>query len=178
MNCVSCKNTLKKLITGNLELEICDHCSGTWFQKDELRLAKDQADPELRWLDSDFFANSKNFNIRAGNRDCPQCNSQMVELEYNNTGILIDSCQKCEGIWLDGGEFEKIVGQLKTLAATQDVPELMKASLQEAREIFTGPESKISEWKDFTIVISLLGRRIFVENPTLCHAILNLQRTL
>ena len=38
---------------------------------------------------------------------CPNCQNNMTEISYGNTNILIDTCGKCGGTWLDRGEFEK-----------------------------------------------------------------------
>jgi Zn-finger nucleic acid-binding protein len=38
---------------------------------------------------------------------CPHCNVPMQEVK--KTGILIDLCPQCKGVWLDRGELEKIL---------------------------------------------------------------------
>lgn len=40
---------------------------------------------------------------------CPVCEIEMLVLEYS--GIEIDFCQKCEGIWLDEGELELLLDE-------------------------------------------------------------------
>lgn len=37
---------------------------------------------------------------------CPVCQGSMREL--NKSGVLIDSCTQCRGVWLDRGELEKL----------------------------------------------------------------------
>ncbi|MDP2862970.1 MAG: zf-TFIIB domain-containing protein [Desulfobacterales bacterium] len=37
---------------------------------------------------------------------CPKCGMELVEIDYQS--IMIDKCTKCEGIWLDAGEFENV----------------------------------------------------------------------
>jgi uncharacterized protein len=39
---------------------------------------------------------------------CPKCGGQLAELLY--TGIQIEKCSDCLGVWLDDGELEKIAG--------------------------------------------------------------------
>ena len=40
---------------------------------------------------------------------CPECKSALTELNYSySSGIIIDRCSKKHGIWLDGGELEKL----------------------------------------------------------------------
>lgn len=38
---------------------------------------------------------------------CPLCNVPMREA--NRRGVLIDVCPECRGIWLDGGELDKLL---------------------------------------------------------------------
>ncbi len=43
--------------------------------------------------------------------DCPVCKqSAMITLELN--GVEIDYCTQCEGIWLDAGELEELLGDV------------------------------------------------------------------
>jgi Zn-finger nucleic acid-binding protein len=39
---------------------------------------------------------------------CPNCHNEMEKVNYNDTGILIDSCPNCPYRWLDRGEISKI----------------------------------------------------------------------
>jgi len=40
---------------------------------------------------------------------CPRCGDSLKETNYEQ--ILIDTCEKCGGIWLDSGELEKRLQQ-------------------------------------------------------------------
>lgn len=41
---------------------------------------------------------------------CPHCSALMHKVNYNNTGVVIDSCSRCQFRWLDAGEVKKIKG--------------------------------------------------------------------
>lgn len=44
--------------------------------------------------------------------NCPVCeNSRMREVEKN--GIMIDVCPSCKGVWLDRGELDKLMGDVR-----------------------------------------------------------------
>lgn len=44
--------------------------------------------------------------------NCPVCdNSRLREVEKN--GILIDVCPTCKGVWLDRGELEKLMSDVR-----------------------------------------------------------------
>src|SRR3989337_1381092 len=38
---------------------------------------------------------------------CPSCRGELVELE--RSGVRIDACRNCRGVWLDRGELERIL---------------------------------------------------------------------
>ena len=41
---------------------------------------------------------------------CPGCRQEMTE--STSSGVFVDLCPQCSGLWLDGGEFEKLGGEL------------------------------------------------------------------
>jgi len=43
---------------------------------------------------------------------CPSCSGSLVEIE--RSGILIDACRDCRGIWLDRGELDKLIAAERT----------------------------------------------------------------
>jgi len=46
---------------------------------------------------------------------CPECNVNLTMTE--RSGVEIDYCPQCRGVWLDRGELDKII----TRAAPQDL---------------------------------------------------------
>jgi uncharacterized protein len=42
-----------------------------------------------------------------GQMQCPSCGGQLVELE--RSGVRIDACRQCRGVWLDRGELDRIL---------------------------------------------------------------------
>lgn len=54
--------------------------------------------------------------------DCPVCKNAMITFELAE--VEIDYCTECDGIWLDGGELELLLGdpqQAKELLASFEV---------------------------------------------------------
>lgn len=43
----------------------------------------------------------------ATSRDCPKCDGNLVETDYES--IKIDVCSSCHGVWLDAGEMAQIL---------------------------------------------------------------------
>ena len=109
MLCPNCKKELDQAILYNVEINHCHKCRGVWFEDEELRWAKDEKDKNLNWLDIDLWRDSKKFKISRGNRLCPECRMPLYEVEYDKSKVKVDLCNLCKGIWLDRGEFKKII---------------------------------------------------------------------
>ncbi len=45
--------------------------------------------------------------------DCPRCWAAMKKERVRKPNIFIDVCPECGGVWLDGGELKKILGDRK-----------------------------------------------------------------
>jgi len=41
--------------------------------------------------------------------NCPKCDGTLLELTHE--GVQIDRCNKCNGVWLDAGELERLTSQ-------------------------------------------------------------------
>jgi len=176
MNCPKCSDQMGIQKIENVEIDICSKCSGIWFDQDELRKAKDKSDPDLNWMDFEIWKNEDKFNFSQIPIQCPKCNIDMVEIDYANTRVKIDYCPKCQGIWLDEGEFQNIIETLNLELANKSISDYVKASLEEGLEIVKGPESFISEWKDFTTILRMFQYRVLIENPKLQDALLEFQQ--
>ena len=46
---------------------------------------------------------------------CPTCGTRLVEID--RTGVLIDACPSCRGVWLDRGELDKILVKERQMAS-------------------------------------------------------------
>src|SRR3989344_7993998 len=103
--CPRCKKLLDKTIFHNVEADYCPICLGIFFDEDELRLAKDARDKDLKWLDVDLWQDETKFKIVPGIRICPCCRIPVYEVYYGSSKIVVDVCNLCRGIWLDRGEF-------------------------------------------------------------------------
>lgn len=50
--------------------------------------------------------------------NCPRCEVPLNEIR--RTGVVVDTCDKCHGMWLDRGELEKISSRLHELEQERD----------------------------------------------------------
>ena len=101
MKCPDCNNELKVAVLKGISIHECFRCTGKWFERNELMLAKNKADDHLRWLDFDPFGkDAKELSVVSVGKQCPQCAKEMQSLTYAQSKIVIDKCQLCEGVWL------------------------------------------------------------------------------
>jgi len=176
MRCPGCNVELAGKLLNNVEIDECPECKGVWFEDDELRKAKDSAESDFNWMDFEIWKHKDRFKARSKNLACPQCNQTLVAIAYGDTDVEIDYCPNCNGSWLGKDEFKKIIEALEDELLTKTFSEYIKVSIQEAKEIVTGPESFFSEWKDFTTVCRMMQYRMFAENPKFLDTINNIQR--
>lgn len=98
-----------------VEIETCPVCEGEWLDADELRQIVQTVE---RKFTSDQIAtvdrlNKKLFRTSGGGRErlrCPKCREQkLVPFNYaSSSGVILDKCPACGGIWLDRGELELV----------------------------------------------------------------------
>jgi len=177
MQCPICKKTkLEKTILHNTEVDYCPTCLGLWFEQEELRWAKDEKDKDLKWLDIDLWKNEKDFKISYGIRVCPSCRVPLYEVYYGDSGIVVDVCNLCHGVWLDRAEFKKITEWLKEKADYEVMNNYAKNLFEEFSEIFIGPEALREEILDFLTILKLLNYKFAAEHPIVSKLISQLPR--
>jgi len=95
MNCPICSNNLKR----DDSVFICPSGHGT------LAGGKFLGQIEKASLDDEAQTLQLNTEHKL---NCPHCQQPMTKVNYNYTGIIIDSCTSCHYRWLDTGEAKKI----------------------------------------------------------------------
>jgi uncharacterized protein len=176
MQCPKCSGTMEPKSIENFEIDLCSKCAGLWFDQDELRKSKDLTDPALHWMDFQIWKHEDQFRFSQHTANCPRCQISMVTINYGTTDVEIDYCPKCRGTWLDEGKFTNIIDALESELANKSIPDYLKASLAEAKELITGPETFISEWRDFTTVLRMLQYRFFSDNTNLQDTMVGIQK--
>jgi Zn-finger nucleic acid-binding protein len=172
MICPDCQTPLVQTDYHRINIDECPNCLGRWFDSDELRKAKDRTDAYLRWLDFDPFAGGTGAPVSAASAHlCPRCSVKMGVKAYETSGVLIDKCSTCHGVWLNHGEFEKIIEHLKKETSSETAAEYRKDVLRQFEEVFTGTEGPISELRDFFAVLNLPEMRLAVEHTNFAAAV-------
>lgn len=177
MICPSCKKSLDRAIFYGIEVDYCPKCLGIFFEENELRLAKDEKDKNLNWLDIDLWKEKAKFKISPTQRLCPACRLLLYEINYGDSNIKIDLCNVCHGIWLDRGEFRMIIDYLKEESGFEVLNNYAKNLAEEFWEIFIGPESFREETLDFLTILKILNYKLIDQNPLISQIILQLPLT-
>jgi len=169
--CPGCKTNLNAYTVFGMEIEGCPKCRGIFLDKDELRKLKDKAQKGswqvLRWLDDETEAIG-NTSTMPSKRTCPKCDdTQMVSACFGESGIMIDWCPGCNGTWLDRDEFADIVKFLTDKLSKLTAADARKKVYEEIREMWNGPEDKLSEILDAKAAISALMNITVFEHPML-----------
>ena len=145
---------LESTVLEGIELDLCSECGGIWFDKQELASAislDKQAiinfQDKLANLKTSDVKNTENVESKDYSLNCPKCNSVMNKYKYMYTSnIYIDSCDKCEGIWIDRGELLNIVNYLEE--ASKIDPEKEAEVLAKIQQIKKEYELKEKEFVD------------------------------
>ena len=168
MKCPVCKTeNLKKGLFYQTEIDYCSKCLGLWFDQDELRIAKDEKDETLRWLDVNLWHDETKFKLSQGKKFCPKDIVPLYEVAYNDSEIKVDLCNLCKGVWLDRGEFKKIIEYLKKKENDQVLNNYLANLVQEGVEVFNGPETFKEELGDLLAVFKVLKYKLLVQYPTI-----------
>lgn len=175
-NCPLCKINFKQALLYGVEVDYCDKCLGVWFDQDELRLIKDNKDEELKWVDLDLWRDKTKFKINRGIRICPKCRIPLYEVYYGDSKIVVDVCNLCHGIWLDRGEFKKIIDYLKEKSDYEILNNYAQNLRSEFWEVFMGPETFREELEDFWTVLKLFKYKFLVQYPNLSKFISTIPR--
>jgi Zn-finger nucleic acid-binding protein len=167
MNCPNDNEQLEKVLFHDVEVDYCPKCLGIWLDKDELRLAKDEKDKQLNWLDVDLWRDKEKFRVSRGDKHCPVDRVGLQEVKYDNSKTKVDYCEMCRGIWLDRGEFKQIINYLKNKSDYEILHHYTANLAAELWEVFSGPEKFRSELEDFLMVLKLFNYKFVTQHPYL-----------
>ena len=114
MQCPNCNAPLSTVEYEGIRIETCNECGGEWLDAEELkhvnRAREVKFSPEQRQAIVQATG-IRGVKLADVDRDlrCPKCAGQTDPVNYGgDTGIIIDRCSSCDGIWLDASELEKV----------------------------------------------------------------------
>ena len=167
--CPTCGVGLDRYSIHGMEFEGCPKCHGMWLVKDELRKLKNKVnDGQLHWLNAEIDHLEKTGVINSS-RTCPKCPSRMlVSVVFGHSGLVIDWCPACHGIWLDRGEFDSIINYLRDEATAATSGEIGREIVKDLKATVTGgPESRMAELGDTAAAVEAFANAVIFEHPAL-----------
>jgi Zn-finger nucleic acid-binding protein len=106
MDCPKCKTEpLGGYTIEGVTVDRCAACAGVWFDAEELsQLLSEEARHVGELLQGSLSAEADGKKAH-----CPRDGSKMMRV-YSaiDHSVILDVCGQCRGVWLDGGEFEKL----------------------------------------------------------------------
>ena len=115
MNCPRCKtDSLKTEDYEGISIERCRSCSGTWLDNQELgkilAIKEKTFSPEfIKSTIKSAFEGLSHAAVKTEELLCPSCNFALKAVNFHYaSGVIIDRCVICDGIWLDKDELEKV----------------------------------------------------------------------
>lgn len=114
MNCPCCTHTLRTIEYEGVEIETCDGCGGEFVSGEEMghivRVREQRFDASMT---ASAAGRVPAFGIADSDATtryvCPQCAKPMNPINYaGDTGVVVDRCPSCAGLWLENSELEKI----------------------------------------------------------------------
>ncbi len=106
--------------TLEIRVDQCFVCSGFWFDAGELDKCLSEHVNVLDSLESPDVDQALMKELKQKLGKCPRCQMDMVKKPApKDSKMIIDVCEKCQGIWLDGGEYDEL--ESRNLGKTNQV---------------------------------------------------------
>jgi len=115
LKCPNDGTVLTSISIENVPIDQCPVCSGMWLQRGELETLGEHHGKHLVPI------TIGEVSVIDSKRRCPQDGEQLCQHEFaDHSGIIIDQCPTCQGIWLEQTELSGILSYLDSDGA--DVP--------------------------------------------------------
>jgi len=115
MDCPKCPGKLESKDMEKITVDVCFVCEGVWLDGGELEQVVKADSKDFKYIDldkSEYDGNelqSSGINLNDKQGKCPRCTdgTMLQPIQYNKN-IKIDICPHAHGVWLDGGELQKL----------------------------------------------------------------------
>lgn len=137
--CPNCNRELTPQLVELIGLDVCDQCAGVFFDDGELKKLSDAFPGALSQTDALFRSQTPEMVEKStGPKLCPNCHVAMENYRYLYTSpIVLDSCDKCFGIWVEDGELramDQVLQEAESQVANPQLDRLIEHQLRAAEE--------------------------------------------
>lgn len=171
MKCLYCPVDLVAQDYKGLNINKCPQCNAVWIEKEKLRDFKDRVDEFLCWLEIDLWKHLEKHGVKRSTKRCTLCGDFLYDVNYHESNIVLPVCFKCEGLWLDEKNNEKLFDYLKDLIDNETITGFLKEMGHETIDLMTGKESFKQEIHDLKTILVLIEYKIFSKIPALSRII-------
>lgn len=114
MKCPRCNTQLEEVELEDIKVDFCNSCEGLFYEKNELQsVIQNTIEDNDGALNNYLQVIEKEEELLDSEICCPEDGKSMKTLEYpEGSGIILDLCTECQGIWADNKETEKILTYL------------------------------------------------------------------
>jgi len=135
LSCPRCGGVLSSVHYPHTDVtvDVCDACEGVWLDNGEFPRIRawhqsleqqDFAELDTHESRSEEFLRSFLADMDTATMLCPRCQKPALEeLDLDYSGVVLDRCLQCGGVWFDGGELEQV---LKEAARDVHLPDEMQ----------------------------------------------------
>lgn len=182
MICPQCKpeRMMHTFETDHLTIHACPCCGGYWFSESQLQTLSEVVDPDLQWLDLDFWKSRAQLHVTPQPWACPDCRrSHLVRVHDEETDTTADTCPQCRGIWLEAGQLDRILKVLSSEVERMDSADYVKESLRVLSDLLASRQKEpVEDWKELKTLLRLLKYRLYSEHPKLISLLVGAQKSL
>ena len=174
-DCPACGAKLDLYSLLSIKFEGCTKCHGLWLDRDELRKLKNKFGiGQLHWLNHEVD-NIEQTAAVASKRVCPRKDSRnLLSIVFGKSSVVMDWCPKCHGLWLDRGEYDKIINYLRDESRNASIKDVEKEIAEDVKKLFKGgPESPLAELGDIAAAVTTLLNFTVFEHPKLFKFLMN-----
>jgi Zn-finger nucleic acid-binding protein len=168
-SCPACEAKLTKTDLYGVEVDTCGACGGLWLDQGELKKLEEKAQASS-WRETVWPDNAeqmmRGITAMMSRRECPVCDGRkMFATAFGDSGVMMDWCPSCRGVWLDRDEFYEITRYIRNEIEKAGDDEKKRTALAEMQGIQPGEEGALADMMDADATLSsLMSVRIF-ENP-------------
>lgn len=122
MQCPKCEQELQHQLFGEVEVDQCLGCHGVWLDLGELPVLRQQKNTKYSQDSGETVIHD------VVSAPCPRCGGEghMTRIhDLKRPEIVLDTCPVCYGIWLDGGELDKLTESNMSLSIKAFIQDLI-----------------------------------------------------
>ncbi len=164
MNCPRCASVLRGVNYEGTPIDTCDSCHGEWLDKAEILRINKAREVVFSEEDKLKVAGAQKGVVKVLAQEqkaltCPRCgNTRMKTYNYAyDSGVIVDQCPQCDGLWLDEGELEAIQIIMEAWEARD--PELHKRFNPILESVSLQESSMVNDVLEGAIPKDAVGRR-------------------